>query len=210
MLQLFIAGGWVMYPLLACSIVGLAISIERFWVLRASRVAPKHLVAQAWAWIRKGEMTRERMRDLRAHSPLGELLVAGYTAHPQGRDAVKDAITDTGRRVIVEMERFMATLGTIAMVSPLLGLLGTVIGMIDMFSAAGQNGMGSPEALASGIAQALITTATGILIAVPTTFVYRLLQRRIDELVCVMEVEAGKMVDALFASSHAADAHKAE
>ena len=201
MLQLFSAGGWVMYPLLLCSIAALGISIERFWALRASRVVPKNLVGQVWTWIRKGELTRERMKDLRASSPLGELLAAGYAVHSQGRDVVKQNISEAGRRVVIEMERFMNTLGTIAMVAPLLGLLGTVLGMIKMFFAANASGMGDPSALAGGIAEALITTAAGLFVAIPATFLYRWLHRRVDELVCQMEAEATKMVEALFPSS---------
>lgn len=201
MLQLFTAGGWVMYPLAFLSIVALGISIERFWSLRVSRIAPKHLVGQVWTWIRKGELTRDRMKELRAHSPLGELLAAGYAVHSQGRDVVKQNIAEAGRRVVVEMERFMNTLGTIAMVAPLLGLLGTVLGMIRMFFAANSSGMGDPSALAGGIAEALITTAMGLFVAIPTTFLYRWLHRRIDELVCQLEIEATKMVEALFPSS---------
>ena len=201
MLQLFTAGGWVMYPLLLLSIIAVGISIERFWALRTSRIAPKHLVGQVWTWIRKGELTRERLKELRAHSPLGELLAAGYAVHSQGRDVVKQNISEAGRRTVIEMERFMNTLGTIAMVAPLLGLLGTVLGMIKMFFAANASGMGDPSQLAGGIAEALITTAMGLFVAIPTTFLYRWLHRRVDELVCQLEVEATKMVEALFPSS---------
>lgn len=201
MLLLFTAGGWVMYPLLLLSIIAVGISIERFWALRTSRIAPKHLVGQVWTWIRKGELTRERLKELRAHSPLGELLAAGYAVHSQGRDVVKQNISEAGRRAVIEMERFMNTLGTIAMVAPLLGLLGTVLGMIKMFFAANASGMGDPSQLAGGIAEALITTAMGLFVAIPTTFLYRWLHRRVDELVCQLEVEATKMVEALFPSS---------
>ncbi|TDQ50394.1 MotA/TolQ/ExbB proton channel family protein [Permianibacter aggregans] len=198
MLTLFAAGGWVMYPLLLCSIIAIAIATERFWFLRPTRVAPKHLVAQVWNWIRKEELTKERLKELRMSSPLGELLAAGYAVHHRGREAVKQNMAETGRRIVIEMERFLSTLGSIAMAAPLLGLLGTVLGMIRMFNSASQTGLGNAEALAAGIGEALITTAAGLLIAIPTTFLYRWLQRRIDELVCLMEAEATKMVEALF------------
>ena len=202
MLEMFQSGGWIMYPLLLCSVAALAIAIERFWALRSARIAPKHLVAQAWTWVRKGEMDKDKLARLRAHSPLGELLAPGLASRSQGRDVVKQSISEAGRRVVVEMERFMSTLGTIAMVSPLIGLLGTVIGMIRMFSAASAGGMGNAEALASGIGQALITTAAGLVVAIPATFLYRMLQRRIDELMCALEQEATRMVDAMFHTEH--------
>lgn len=198
MLTLFTSGGWVMYPLLLCSVIAIGIATERFWFLRPTRVAPKHLVAQVWTWIRKDELTKERLKELRLSSPLGELLAAGYAVHHRGREAVKQNMSETGRRIVIEMERFLSTLGSIAMAAPLLGLLGTVLGMIRMFNSASQTGLGNAEALAAGIGEALITTAAGLLIAIPTTFLYRWLQRRIDELVCLMEAEATKMVEALF------------
>lgn len=198
MLELFRAGGLVMYPLLLCSVAAVAIAIERFWALRTTRVAPKHLVAQVWTWIRKGELDRDKLNKLRGHSPLGELLAAGCAVHGQGREAVKLGISEAGRRVVIELERFMNTLGTIAMVAPLMGLLGTVIGMIEMFSAASAGGSGNAEALAGGIGKALITTAAGLVIAIPATFFYRWLQRRVDEVICTLENEASKMVDAMF------------
>ncbi len=198
MLELFKAGGTVMYPLLLCSLAALAIGIERFWALRRERVVPKQLVSQVWQWARKGELDNKKIAQLRVHSPLGELLAAGVMARAQGRDIAKQLISETGRRVVVEMERFVGALGTIAMISPLLGLLGTVIGIIKMFAAARAGGMGNMEALAGGIGEALITTAAGLFVAIPATMLYRALQRRIDELVCQLEQEATKMVDYLF------------
>jgi biopolymer transport protein ExbB len=175
-----------------------AIGIERFWALRRDRVVPKQLVTQVWQWLRKGELDNKKMAQLRAHSPLGELLAAGVLAKGQGRDAAKQSISEAGRRVVVEMERFVGALGTIAMIAPLMGLLGTVIGIIKMFAAARAGGMGNMEALAGGIGEALITTAAGLFVAIPATMLYRALQRRIDELVCQLEQEATKMVDFLF------------
>jgi len=148
--------------------------------------------------LRKGEFDNKKLLQLRSHSPLGELLAAGMIAKGQGRDGVKQSIGEAGRRVVVEMERFVGFLGSIAMVSPLLGLLGTVIGIIKMFAAARAGGMGNMEALAGGIGEALITTAAGLFVAIPATMLYRALQRRIDELVCQLEQEATRMVDYLF------------
>jgi biopolymer transport protein ExbB len=195
---MFHAGGSLMYPLLLCSLAALAIGIERFWALRRERVAPKQLVQQVWQWVRKGELDNKKLAQLRTHSPLGELLAAGIAVKGQNRDLVKQAIGEAGRRVVVEMERFVGFLGTIAMISPLLGLLGTVIGIIKMFAAARAGGMGNMEALAGGIGEALITTAAGLFVAIPATMLYRALQRRIDELVCQLELEATRLVDYMF------------
>lgn len=196
MLEIIIKGGIVMVPLLAGSVIALAIIFERMWALRTSRVAPKHLVAQVWSWVKKNELDANRIRAVRDSSPLGEILAAGLVNHRHGRDVMKESIEETGRHVVIRLERFLNTLGTIASISPLLGLLGTVFGMIQIFTViTAQGGNQNVSTLAEGIAQALITTAAGLIIAIPTFIFYRFYQRRVDELVATMEQEALKLVE---------------
>lgn len=199
MLEIIKAGGWVMWPILAGSVIALGIIIERFWTLRAARIAPSGLAARVWQQIRDGNFSREQLKALRENSPLGFILAAGIGNARQGRDVIKDSIEDAGRHVIHEMERFLNTLGTIAALSPLLGLLGTVLGMIEVFNVIALQGSGEPSALAHGISMALITTATGLVVAIPALFFHRWFTRRIDELTVAMEQEAIRLVDALTA-----------
>lgn len=185
-----------MIPLLLGSVMALAIILERLWALRASRVAPKHLVAQVWSWVKRKELDNTRIRGLRDSSPLGEILAAGLLNHQHGREIMKESIEETGRHVVIRLERFLSSLGTIASISPLLGLLGTVFGMIDIFTViTTQGGNQNVSALAGGIAEALITTAAGLIVAIPTFIFFRHFQRRVDELVSMMEQEALKLVE---------------
>ncbi|MFP5383085.1 MAG: MotA/TolQ/ExbB proton channel family protein [Gammaproteobacteria bacterium] len=199
MLEIIKAGGWVMWPILAGSVIALGIIIERFWTLRAARIAPAGLASRVWQQIRDGKFNREQLKALRENSPLGFILAAGIGNARQGRDVIKDSIEDAGRHVIHEMERFLSTLGTVAALSPLLGLLGTVLGMIEVFNVIALQGSGEPSALAHGISMALITTATGLVVAIPALFFHRWFTRRIDELTVAMEQEAIRLVDALTA-----------
>lgn len=197
MLEIIKAGGWVMWPILAGSVIALGIIFERFWTLRESRISPPGLAARTWQLVRDGSLAREQLKSLREDSPLGFILAAGIASSRQGRDAIKDSIEDAGRHVVHEMERFLSTLGTIAALSPLLGLLGTVLGMIEVFNVIALQGSGEPAALAHGISMALITTATGLVVAIPSLFFHRWFTRRIDELTVAMEQEAIRFVDAL-------------
>lgn len=191
-------GGITMVPLLLGSVLALAIILERLHALRASRVSPKHLVAQVWNWSKKKELDAARIRSIRESSPLGEILAAGLVNHHHGRDIMKESIEETGRLVAHRLERFLNTLGTIASVAPLLGLLGTVFGMIDSFSVlSAQTANPNIGELTRGIAEALICTATGLIVAIPSLFFYRLLQRRVDDLLHVMEGEALKLVEVI-------------
>jgi len=189
------SGGWLMLPILLCSVVALAIIIERFWTLQPSRITPKNLLANVWTWIRSNQLTSERMRELRITTPLGQILAAGLSNSKYGRDIMKESIQEAASHVIHDMERYLNTLGTIALVTPLLGLLGTVIGMIKVFTAIMVQGTGNASVLAGGISEALITTAAGLSVAIPTLIFHRLFLRRIDELVVDMEQEAVKLVD---------------
>lgn len=197
MFELVIAGGWLMLPIILCSIIALAIIAERLWTLRVSRVLPRHLVAQVWDWAKDKQLDMERLRKLRADSPLGRILAAGLVNRNASRSIMKEAIEDTGRHVVHELERYLNTLGTIATISPLLGLLGTVVGMIQVFSAITTHGVGNPAALAGGISTALITTAAGMVVAIPSLMFYRFFRGKVAMLVLRMEKQALRMVEVL-------------
>jgi len=195
--ELVQAGGWLMILILLCSVISAAICVERFWTLRADQVAPRNLLAQVWTWIKNNEMDNRRLRELRGGSPLGQILAAGITTHRRGRDVMKESIEEVANHVVHELERYLNTLGTVAAITPLLGLLGTVIGMIKVFTAIRLEGTGNAAVLAGGISEALITTAAGLTVAIPSLFFYRFFQRRVDELVIYMEQEALKLVEVL-------------
>jgi biopolymer transport protein ExbB len=196
-LELFIAGGWIMWPILLCSIVGLAICVERFYTLNPKKIAPPHLLATVWKQLKAGELDAERLRNLKKASPLGRILAAGLGNAYHGRDVMKESIQEAAGHVIHDLERYLNTLGTIASVTPLLGLLGTVFGMITTFSEIMARGSGNTSALAGGIAQALITTAAGLTVAIPALVMHRYFVGRIDGIVVELEQETIKLVDAL-------------
>jgi biopolymer transport protein ExbB len=196
-LELIKAGGFVMWPILLCSIIALAISAERFWSLQSKRVTPKNLVAQVWQWEKVGHLDAKRIQDLRAASPLGRVLAAGLVNRRHEREVMKESIEEVGRHVAHDLDRFLNTLGTIASITPLLGLLGTVIGMIKVFAVITAQGVGDPAVLAGGISEALITTAAGLTVAIPTLMFYRFFRGRVDELIISMEQEAIKMVEVM-------------
>ena len=197
MFELVQAGGWLMIPILLCSVVAAGISVERLWTLRAEQVAPRDLLTQVWSWIRNNEMDSSRLREVKSGSPLGQILVAGITSHRRGRDVMKESIEEVANHVVHELERYLNTLGTVAAITPLLGLLGTVIGMIKVFTAIQLEGTGNAAGLAGGISEALITTAAGLTVAIPSLFFHRYFQRKVDELVIYMEQEALKLVEVL-------------
>lgn len=195
--DIIVAGGWLMAPIILCSIITIAITIERFWALSPGKIAPRHLLGQVWNWIQTNQMDGDKLKELRRSSPLGRILAAGLSNSRHGREVMKDSIQETANQVIHEMERFVPALGTISTVSPLLGLLGTVIGMIEVFNDIVTQGSGNPSALAGGISTALITTASGLCVAIPAMLSHRFFLRRLDSLVVVMEQESVKLVDAL-------------
>ncbi|ASL25907.1 MotA/TolQ/ExbB proton channel family protein [Azotobacter chroococcum] len=197
MWELVKAGGWMMLPIVLCSVVALAIIAERLWTLRPSRVTPPHLLGQVWRWIQDKQLNSDKLKELRAESPLGQILAAGLANSKHGREVMKECIEEAAARVIHELERYLNALGTIAGIAPLLGLLGTVLGMIEIFSSFMGSGMANASQLAGGISTALITTAAGLFVAIPALFFHRYLQRRIDELVVGMEQEAIKLVEVL-------------
>ena len=187
-----------MWPLLICSIVAMAIVAERLWVLRSGNVIPKHLVSQVWGWIKSHQMDAKKIKQIKATSPLGRVIASGLVNAKHGRAVMKESINDVLDHEIHEMERFLNALGSIATITPLLGLLGSVIGMMEMFSTLMVNGTGDGSALAGGIAIALVTTAMGLFIAIPSLFCYRFMFRRVDDLAVFMEQETIKLVDALY------------
>ena len=191
------AGGIVMVPLIACSVIALAIVIERLWSLQRRRITPDNLVAQVWQWAHAGVLDEKRIQSLRAGSPLGRVLAAGLVNRDRDRVIMKESIEEVGRHVVFELGRYLNMLGTIASISPLLGLLGTVFGMIRIFSAVTQQGVSDPSILAGGIAEALITTAAGLIVAIPTLMAYRYFLRRVEGFVVAMELEALKLVEVL-------------
>ncbi|MDH0140831.1 MotA/TolQ/ExbB proton channel family protein [Aquipseudomonas alcaligenes] len=195
MWELVKSGGWMMLPIILCSIAAAGIIAERLWTLRPSRITPPHLLGQVWMWIKEKKLTNDKLKELRANSPLGQILAAGLANSKHGREIMKECIEEAAARVIHELERYLNALGTIAGVAPLLGLLGTVLGMIDIFSAFIGTNMANAAQLAGGISKALITTAAGLFVAIPALFFHRFLQRRVDELVVGMEQEAIKLVE---------------
>lgn len=197
MLEIVRSGGWLMLPIILASIIAAGIIIERLWSLQGRKVVPEHLVAKVWHLLKSGELGEEEVRNLYRSSPLGRLLATGLLYRDRPRELVKEMVEDAGRHVAHELERYLNTLGTIAAISPLMGLLGTVVGMIEVFSVITVQGVGNPGALASGISQALITTAAGLIVAIPALIGYRYLRGRVNEHVVRMEQEAIKLVEAL-------------
>lgn len=197
MFEIIKAGGWVMLPIIACSILSLAIIVERFWSLQTQRVMPRDLVAQIWQLRQQGKLTQKYIIALRDGSPLGRILAAGLVSVNQDREIMKENIEETGRHVAHHLERFLNTLGTIASISPLLGLLGTVIGIMRIFGVITEAGVGDPQQMAGGISVALITTVAGLIVAIPSLFFYHYLRGRVDDLVINMEAEAIKLVQVM-------------
>lgn len=197
MLELIKAGGWVMAPLIALAVLATAIVLERFWSLRRREVLPPGLGEEVREWAKGRALDPKHVDVLRRNSPLGELLAAGLDVRNRPRELIKERIEDTGRHVAHRLERFLNTLGTIAAVSPLLGLLGTVFGMIEMFLGILTSGVGDANQLAGGIGQALVSTAAGLIVAIPALIFHRYLRGRVTGYVVDMEVQAMHLLDAL-------------
>jgi len=197
MLALFTAGGWLMLPLIICSIIAIGIITERFWSLQTKHISPPELINNIWQWLQYEQVDEGRIRELEENSPLGRVLAAGLASRNTPRDITKEIIEDVGRHVTLSLEKNLNTLGTIAAISPLLGLLGTVIGMIKVFAVITTEGVGNPETLAGGISEALITTATGLVIAIPSLIFYRYFRGKVNLLVVDMEEQAMKLIEIL-------------
>jgi biopolymer transport protein ExbB len=191
------AGGPIMWPIILCSIVAAAIILERLWTLQEKRVLPVELVQKLWGLVENNQINDKVIAALEQNSPLGKVLASGLSYRNRPREVMMERLEDTGRHVVHELERFLNTLGTIAAISPLLGLLGTVTGIIKAFNAIQAGGMGDPRMLSGGIAEALITTAAGLVVAIPALFAYRYLRGKVERFVIAMEKHAIRLADAV-------------
>ncbi len=172
MYEIIVSGGVMMIPIILCSIIAIAIIIERFWTLNAARIAPRNLLADVWSKLRQNQLDATQLRELRMSSPLGQVLAAGLVNAKAGRTIMVESIEQSASHVVHDMERYLGILGTIAAVAPLMGLLGTVLGMMEVFSDTMEIGSGDINVLSGGIAVALITTAAGLVVAIPSMFFY--------------------------------------
>ena len=198
MLELIRAGGWPMIPLLLMSAVALGIIVERFWSLRPTRVLPPGLGDEVRAWVARGKpLEPAHIDSLRSTSPLGALLAAALDVRQRSREEIRERVEDVGRHLVHRMERFLNTLGTIASAGPLLGLFGTVVGMIEMFLGILDHGIGDASQLAGGIGKALVCTAAGMLVAIPALAFHRYFRGRIAGYIVDMEHEAIRLMDVL-------------
>ncbi|MBS0514763.1 MAG: MotA/TolQ/ExbB proton channel family protein [Proteobacteria bacterium] len=198
------AGGWAMLPILICSAIAIAIILERFWTLRRGAVIPPGLTTQVREWARNRQLDPQHVETLRENSPLGEILAAALSVRLRSREIMKERVEDTGRHVVHRLERFLNTLGTIALISPLLGLLGTVFGLIRMFFAVMVSGVGDPLKMAGGIGEALVCTAAGLCVAIPAYFFHRYFRGLVVDYVVDMEKDVIVLMDELAAHSEAA------
>lgn len=196
MWTLLSAGGWVMLPLLALSIISLGIIAERYWSLRRKTVMPPRLGDEVRAWVRTHKIERDHLKALRENSPLGAVLAAVITNKHRSREIVREKVEEVGRQQVHELGRFLNTLGTIAIISPLMGLLGTVFGLIRMFLVITSVGIGDANKLAGGIGEALVATAAGLVVAIIAYMAHRALKGRIQNFAVEMEREAANLIDA--------------
>lgn len=200
-----VAGGWVMVPLLLCSVAVMAIAGERYWTLLPAKVTPPALLGQVWSWLQQGELDSARIRQVQDSSPLGQVLAAGLSNSQYGRDVMVQSMEVAAVRVQHELERFLTVFGAIANIAPLLGLLGTVVGTIRIFSAIMmEGGTGNPGALAGGISEALIATASGLAVAIPAYVASRYFYRLVDGLMVRIQQDAMKLVDVLHSNRQVA------
>jgi biopolymer transport protein ExbB len=194
-LHIIEAAGWPIYPLILCSIIALGIIGERFYSLRKDFVAPRDLLPKVVQEYRQKKVSAELISRLAQTSMLGRIFAAALKDRNSSREVMKDSIEEAGRAVAHELDRFLTTLGTISTMAPLLGLLGTIIGMIEIFGSQGPSGMANPAQLAHGISIALYNAAFGIIVAVPSLVFYRHFRARTDSLVVEMEMQAVKLVE---------------
>lgn len=196
MWEIIKAAGWPIWPLIFASIIALAIIVERFWALRPEAVVPRNLLPEVQRWLGQGGVTQETCERLQQHSPLGEIFASALVNIDASREVTKEAIEESGRAVAHRLDRYLNTLGTIATVSPLLGLLGTVIGMVELFGAFTNTGHDVAQ-FARGISVALYNTAGGIIVAVPAMIFYRYFRGLVDGYVVEMEQQAVKLVEVI-------------
>ncbi len=191
------AGGPFMWPILLCSVIALAIIGERLWTLQERRVMPPDLTRKVWQLVESNQVNERVVAALDDNSVLGRLLAVGLSNRHRRREVLMERLEDAGRHAVHDLERFLNMLATIAAVSPLLGLLGTVTGIIKAFNALATGGIGDPRALSTGISEALITTAAGLCVAIPALIAFRYLRGRVDGLVVQMEKDVVRFADAL-------------
>ncbi len=194
MFELLQAGGLLIWPILLCSILALAIIIERMFALKRRNVSPPGLTDSVGKLLMRGRISPRAIAEIEGNSPLGRVLAAGLKISHQHRVVIKETVEEAGRHEVHELEKHLQTLGTIAAITPLLGLLGTVIGMIKVFSAITIFGVGDPQALAEGISEALVTTAAGLSVGIPSLMFHRYFRGKINELAVDMEQQAVKFM----------------
>ena len=195
MLEIFQSGGVLMWPLLFCSVMAIGIILEKFWMLKVNSVVPSKLQAQITELIEAESLEAHKVEALRRHSALGEVLASGIRNRAHGRDHTKQAIEESGRFVVHRLSKRLNALGTIASVSPLIGLLGTVVGMIQVFAAIRNSGVGDPTVLSGGISQALITTAVGLAIGITTLLFFRFFKGKVEQIAIMLERNAIHLVE---------------
>jgi biopolymer transport protein ExbB len=197
MWEIVLAGGPFMWPIILCSIIAVAIVLERLWTLQQRRVIPPELTRRIWQIVESGQVNDKVVAAVEANSPLGKILATGLTNRHRPRAFLMERLEDTGRHVAHELDRYLNTLGTIAGVAPLLGLLGTVTGIIKAFNAIYSGGLGDPRSLSGGISEALLTTAAGLCVAIPAYVAHRYLRGRVDSIVVQIEKDVLQFADAL-------------
>ncbi|MEN9880378.1 MAG: hypothetical protein RIQ55_1024 [Pseudomonadota bacterium] len=190
------AAGWPIWPLLIASVIALALIIERLYSLRATRILPPGLLQSVLSTLRQGGYDMPRLQHLEESSPLGRVLAAGIRNQNSSREIMRESIEESGRMVTHQLERYLTTLGTIASIAPLLGLLGTLVGMIDIFGSQSPT-TGNPQQLAHGISIALYNTSFGLLIAIPALIFWRHFRALVDGYVVDMEQQAVKLVEVI-------------
>ena len=184
-----------MIPIALCSVAAVAICLDRLWALGTGRAAPETLLDDVRREIARGDPDTAGLQGICGSSYLGTIFLAGLKNAPRGREAMKEAMEEAAGAVVHDMERYLTALGTIASISPLLGLLGTVVGMIRVFTALVEKGIGNPGVFAAGISEALVTTAVGIGVAIPALIFHRYLQRKVEDLLVTMERRSAHLVD---------------
>ena len=195
MYELFLKGGILMYPIAFCSIIAVGIFLERMWVLRRGRVLPRDFLIEVEDLVMRRKRSEAITLCKRNNSSIAHVIRVGIENYGKKRDVIKEKIEEVGRREAASLERYINVIGTIAGISPLLGLLGTVSGMIKSFNIISLQGVADPASLAGGISEALITTAAGLVVAIPTFVIYRYLMNKADSLILEMEENSIKMVD---------------
>ena len=202
MYELFLNGGFLMYPIAFCSVLALGIFLERLWSLRERKIIPKDYLIAVEDLIGRRKIHDAMILCRRDNSSMAAIIFEGIRNSSRGREAVKDAVEGIGRQEAAKLERYVGVVGTVAAISPLLGLLGTVTGMIKAFNVISTNGVGNPSSLAGGISEALITTAAGLIVAIPAYVMYRYLMSKVDRIILSMEKYSLHLVDLLEEKNH--------